>query len=140
MILKVIILDDDPIVVMIHKTYLKKCDISTDTVSFSNGELALGYIKDNSQNGIQFLVLLDINMPVMDGFEFLQEYNSIDFKNKREVIIAILTTSEHAGDKIRIEKLGIKCFLNKPLTEEKLRNFIITYSHHKDKSIKPIIA
>src|SRR5688572_25251165 len=71
------------------------------------------------------LILLDINMPVMDGFEFINAFNAIDFKNKDQVKIAILTTSSHSIDKERIAKLGVKCFVNKPLTEDKVNNFLM---------------
>lgn len=70
------------------------------------------------------LVLLDVNMPVMNGFEFLEAYDHLDITPKEHIIIIMLTTSLHPRDVERVQQLGIAGFMNKPLTKEKINDIL----------------
>jgi CheY-like chemotaxis protein len=65
-------------------------------------------------------------MPVMDGFEFLEEYFELDFTGKPPVVV-MLTTSLNVSDIKRVEALGVADYLNKPLLEEALKKIIAKY-------------
>jgi CheY-like chemotaxis protein len=123
----ILIVDDDAITNFINKRLLEKMKIADEVKVVTNGAEGVRCLNDHcfESNLSPELILLDINMPVMDGFEFLRAFHSLDFKNKDEVQIAVLTTSSHLKDKEKIEQLGIKCFVNKPLTEEKVKNFLL---------------
>lgn len=116
--LKVLIIDDDPIVVFLHKKIVQKCELSAEPLSFLNGKQCLGFFQGEAKETENHLLLLDINMPVMDGWEFLEAIRQTTFGDK---ILVVLTTSsvdsndrKRAGDYAQIFE-----FLEKPLTMEK---------------------
>ena len=71
---------------------------------------------------------LDINMPVMNGFEFMESFNETDIVNKENIKIVVLTSSGNEQDLLRMSKLGIKHYLTKPLTEEKVKKLISEFN------------
>jgi CheY-like chemotaxis protein len=67
------------------------------------------------------VIFIDINMPLMDGFQFIEEYQKLVGSVKKPVKLAILTSSINPEDKVRTKTLGTEIgFINKPLTDEAL--------------------
>jgi CheY-like chemotaxis protein len=130
----ILLVDDDPITNFINLSLIKKMKITDEVKVVTNGEEGLKCLDDHcfKDSLSPELILLDINMPVMDGFEFLTSYNSINFKNKDNVVIAILTSSSHPRDMERMKDLGINFFITKPLTEEKIKAFIWESLHQPE--------
>jgi CheY-like chemotaxis protein len=122
----VLIVDDDSISNFINVRLFKNLNIGDEISIATNGKDALKRLEEQSLKTTLSpdLILLDINMPVMDGFEFLKKFHSINFSNKDKVTIAILTTSSHQKDKIKMEELGVKHYLSKPLNEESILNLL----------------
>jgi CheY-like chemotaxis protein len=124
-----LLIDDDNIANYLSKSLIKKLNICTYIEVVTNGNQALSYIVDNcmgeGKNICPQLILLDINMPGMDGFEFLNAYQELSFENKEKVIIVMLTTSTSQRDIDKLEKYtNVVNFISKPLTEEKLKQII----------------
>src|SRR5699024_2792735 len=94
-------------------------NIASEIIELKNGEEAMRYFKtfEHSSNE-KLLILLDLNMPVMDGFSFLKQFYqlspSFDFQ------MVILTSSDNQRDKNKLEPYKIKHFIAKPITIEKL--------------------
>lgn len=127
-----LLIDDDNIANYLSRSLIKKLNICTTVEVVNNGNQALNYITDNCQkegkNICPQLILLDINMPGMDGFEFLNAYQDLEFENKEKVIIVMLTTSTSQKDIERLENYtNVVSFISKPLTEEKLRPVLNRY-------------
>ncbi|MBX9853506.1 MAG: response regulator [Cytophagaceae bacterium] len=120
----VLLVDDDGVTNFINHRLIKKLNLTDCIQSAINGNEALRYIKDfiskNDQNCPE-LILLDINMPVLDGFEFLDEFQKLNINNRDRVKIIMLTTSTHQKDVLKIAKDTKIGYINKPLTEEKLK-------------------
>ena len=119
----VLLVDDDGVTNFINHRLIKKLNLTTCIQSSMNGNEALRYIKDFSSQNDQHcpeLILLDINMPVLDGFEFLEEFEKLELKNRDKVKIIVLTTSTHQKDVMKIARDAKIGYINKPLTEEKL--------------------
>ncbi len=100
MSLKVLIVDDDPVITLMHKRILAKSNISLDPLAFSDGKAAYEYIA-NDKEGNFFLVLLDINMPVMNGWEFLNSLQDIPNDNRFYVMMVSSSVSQPDKEKAK---------------------------------------
>lgn len=123
----ILLVDDDHVTQFINRALIKKLKLCQDVKLAMNGEEAIHYLKLNCQqdHNCPDLILLDLNMPVMDGFEFLHEYENFFSEDKRKPKIVVLTTSSSPNDIKRIFKFSsVSDYLTKPLTEEKLGSII----------------
>ena len=123
----ILLIDDDKINNFLNEKLLKKVG-SFDNISiFLDGESALHFLQKEAANGNNSpeLIFVDINMPIMNGIEFLENYHHIEFKNKEKVTLIGLTTSLRPSDIERLQELKCKHILNKPLTKNSL-NILIT--------------
>jgi CheY-like chemotaxis protein len=126
----ILLVDDDTINNFINEKLLKKLDVSNKTSVVINGEEAINFLKEvceKDSTQCPELILLDINMPVMDGFEFLERYKDLNIPNKSSIIIVMLTTSTNPNDTERLNKTGVAGYINKPLTEQKLKEVMDKY-------------
>jgi CheY-like chemotaxis protein len=116
------LIEDDTVVAMLSKRLLEKFLITNGIYIVPNGEEALKFIVnyDPDFNTCPELIFLDIDMPVMDGFSFLESFEELIFLNKDRVQIVMLTNSSRPEDVQRCKEFGVRFFLNKPLTEEKI--------------------
>jgi CheY-like chemotaxis protein len=122
----VLLIDDDSINNFINARLIRKCNISEDVLVMGNGKEAIVFLKEclEMDQACPELILLDINMPVMDGFEFLAAFKNLNFINKSDVVIVMLTTSSNPKDIERLNESNISGFLNKPLTEAMVRGLM----------------
>jgi response regulator of citrate/malate metabolism len=120
----ILLIDDDSITNFINERLIKKLNVTNEVKITMNGEEGIHYIQNLCNKGelCPELILLDINMPVMNGFEFIRAFENLNIPNKDKVKIIILTTSKNAKDVDLLKSLGNFEFINKPLTEEKLFN------------------
>lgn len=118
---KILLVDDDEANHYIAKIILKKLAIEADILPAWNGQEALDIVKAVSQHGQELeLILLDINMPVMDGFEFLEEIQKSADLDTTSLKIVLLSSSTHQLDIARTRKYPVMDYIQKPLTMEKL--------------------
>jgi CheY-like chemotaxis protein len=126
---RVLLIDDDDVNNFINARLLRKLSITEDIKISSNGEEGLRYLQELSSCSENFpdLILLDINMPVMDGFEFLERFSTLHFDGKRPTVI-MLTTSSNEKDLHQLYQYPeVAGYLNKPLNEAK---FISIFQKH----------
>lgn len=117
--LEVIIIDDDEIVVLIQKKMIVKSSFHNNPLSFKNGKLGLDYILSNTEKDTTYFILLDINMPVMNGWEFLDAINQSTIAN--QVLIAVVTSSTNESDKQKaFEYKQVIRYIEKPVNIQKL--------------------
>lgn len=123
----ILLIDDDRINNFLNERLLRKLEISKAVKTALNGEEGLKYIDLHcaiTQGCCPDLVLLDIKMPVMDGFEFIRNFQKLNFYKKDKMTVAVLTTSRNEKDIEALRDLGPYKFLNKPLTEEKIQKVL----------------
>ena len=110
--LQILLIEDDKIDVKTIKRAFKELKITNPVEVCENGLEGLEYL-NNSSNMIPGIILLDINMPKMNGLEFLKERQ----KNEKLKLIpvVVLTTSKAEQDKIESFKLGVAGYMIKPV-------------------------
>jgi CheY-like chemotaxis protein len=126
----VLLVDDDPTTNYLHRLLLTRMNVTTTLLEALNGEQALVLLHDHCYRitpDCPALILLDLKMPVMNGFEFMAAYQAEDFPQKESIIIVMLTTSQHPQDVERAQQLRVAAFLNKPLTSEKVEGILHDY-------------
>ncbi|MFL5730292.1 MAG: response regulator [Cytophagaceae bacterium] len=125
----VLLVEDDPITNYINRRLINKAGVAADVQIALNGEDALALIEERIRNNKSCpdLIFLDINMPVMDGFEFLERFRRLDFPNKEKVVIVMLTTSTHIKDMDKLGSFGNSEIISKPLNLEKLSRVTSKY-------------
>ncbi|SHH00053.1 response regulator [Flagellimonas flava] len=116
----IFIIDDDPITVFGIKKMLKTITTCRDITAFENGKLALEGIQNRLTEDVEVpeVIFLDINMPIMDGWEFLEELVSLNIKKR--MIINVITSSIDPKDYRKWNEFRLRCihylnFKNKPL-------------------------
>ena len=85
-----------------------------------NGALGLGLALAEGPD----LILCDLQMPVMNGYEFIEAFALMDLPDKSAITIVVLTSSADPNDLARAKELGIKYYFNKPLTREEIKKMI----------------
>ncbi len=108
----ILLVEDDQVDVMTVKRALKEIHVTNSVVNLENGEEALKYLRDPKSER-PCIILLDINMPIMNGIEFLQVVKH-DAKLKR-IPVVVLTTSEEQQDKVNSFDLGVAGYMAKPV-------------------------
>lgn len=115
------LVDDDEITNHINKLLIEDLDLAHHIAVAYNGQEALEIIQGQMIKDQQpLLILLDINMPVMDGFEFLAELENMKNLDRENIYVVILTSSNNQKDLDRTKRHKIHGYLDKPLTEEKV--------------------
>jgi CheY-like chemotaxis protein len=126
----VLLVDDDEATNFIHSLVIKKMDCARKIVSRENGLKALEYIK-NSDMGDDYrpdLILLDIHMPEMNGWEFLEAYNALDKNKRAKAVIVMLTAPLGPNQTEKAKKIpDISGFIQKPLTTESMEGLLKQY-------------
>jgi len=122
----ILLIDDDDDDNYFHQIIIRDMNITDDVKLVTNGLEALDFLK-NVETPPE-LIFLDINMPKMNGWEFLEEYNKLPADHKANTIIAMFSTSQNTDDKKKAEQFSnVKCFQSKPLTEKILEGIIDDY-------------
>lgn len=120
------IIDDDPIFVFGTKKIMKLANFCNSFMVFHNGEEAINHLKpiiESNQDHLPDVILLDLNMPVMDGWEFLDQF--IKIPSKKEITIYIVTSSIDPQDMEKAKDYDkISNYLIKPISSEKLQEIV----------------
>jgi CheY-like chemotaxis protein len=108
----ILLVEDDQVDTMTVMRALKEIHVTNPLVHLENGEDAVNYLSD-SQKEKPCIILLDLNMPIMNGIEFLQVVKN-DSK-VRCIPVVVLTTSEEQQDKVSSFNLGVAGYMAKPV-------------------------
>jgi CheY-like chemotaxis protein len=116
----VLVVEDDKTSAFLLKLMLLESDLVGSIAITSNGQEALDYLSRLKVSGGKYpeIIFLDINMPVMDGFDFLEASKHIGFRENEKVKVIILTSSVHEQDIRKAKAFGVTNYLVKPISEE----------------------
>ena len=120
------IIDDDNIFVFVLKKILEKNENFDQVLDFKNGEEVLNILSDKN-NVFPNVILLDINMPVIDGWQFLEEIEKLP--NKEKLNVFIMSSSIDTNDIEKSKSFStVKDFISKPINNDKLNKLIESIS------------
>lgn len=119
----ILLIDDDDATNFINKLIIDQANLANEISICKNGQAGLDFIKKNhNEEDLPDLILLDINMPVMNGWEFVEEFQKIAKLLGKNISLVILTTSQNPDEKVRSKTFEIiDDFLIKPLSAESLK-------------------
>jgi CheY-like chemotaxis protein len=124
----VLLVDDDSTTNFLNKLLLTRMAVAEQVLVAENGEQALRTLVQTctgaEQEACPQLILLDMNMPVLNGLAFLEAYVHLPLAQQQAIVIVMLTTSLHPVDLARAQELPIAGFLNKPLTQAKVATLL----------------
>jgi CheY-like chemotaxis protein len=123
----VALIDDDEIVRFMESKVIESTNLVNRIKTFSNGEEAINFLKSNSKNPdlLPEIILLDLNMPIMDGFGFLEKYIILEPKLGKKITIYVVSSSISPADIERINQISeVSDFIIKPITKEKFEKIV----------------
>jgi response regulator of citrate/malate metabolism len=124
------IIDDDPMASFYIKRLAELGELASIITIYDKAQWAIDYLLHHKKS-VQHLpdvILLDIYMPELDGWGFLQEFQNIKAQLTKSIDIFIISSSGHPKDKNRAQAIPeVKAYLQKPLTKDQLREQIIKY-------------
>ncbi len=135
----ILLIDDEEINNYLNTILIEKTDIDVHVEVALNGKEGIEYLTSTGKysNNKTFpqpgLILLDINMPRMNGWEFLEEYDKLEEGQKGKIVVAMLTSSNNPDDLKRANsKKNLVGFLSKPLSIETMEEVIYKYFPEED--------
>ena len=127
----ILLIDDDETTNYVNKRLLTRLNVAREILIMKNGQEAIQYLQDAAAgNGTKNpdLIFLDIKMPVMDGFSFLEAYEENNLGSSNQVIILMLTSSASFYDLERLKNYNkVKRHISKALTDADVREILQEY-------------
>lgn len=126
----ILLVDDDPITCYLNSKVIEGLGYTGPIAEVCSGKAALDYLKKTRSLEVHkarsTLILLDINMPDMNGFEFLQELAVLEAINREKLYVAILSSSSNSKDLEEASKHMLAGYLEKPLNNEQFQALVST--------------
>lgn len=122
----ILLIDDDEPTNFLNRLTLEQAGCARQIQVAQSGQEALEYLRDGAPR--PDLIFLDINMPAMDGWEFLERYRGLPFSRKADIVLIMLTTSLNPDDEKRTRAIPeVSGFEHKPLSHEQLHVLLNRY-------------
>jgi len=122
---RILLIDDDEITNFLNYELIADLQLASFVETMVDARQALQLIEEQCpQHQCPDLILLDLKMPIFDGFDFLKGFQTLPLDKVQKTKIVVLTTSSNPRDTQRLQELGIDRLVNKPLTKEKMLELI----------------
>lgn len=127
----IMLIDDTPEDIYINNRIIEKYGNGNSVIKFSMGTEAMEFLKTNKDHpdAIPDIILIDIHMPQMNAFEFLDEYDQLPLELKMKSKVFVLSSTFNAADIQKMKaNLHVKHFFEKPLTKESLNEIFTLFN------------
>ncbi|MEO6306212.1 MAG: response regulator [Bacteroidia bacterium] len=120
-----ILIDDDPTNILIGETTIWRLVNDAKVISFTKAVEGLAYIKQHYplKENEQTILLLDLEMPIMTGYEFINEFMKLDESIRKQIKIIVVSAAIN-GPNIQFSSNCVSRFISKPLLEEHVRSMV----------------
>ena len=124
--MRFIIVDNDPVNNLLCGLAIKDAVVDADILDFTDPLKAFDYMSaENENDNSMNILLLDINMPIWSGWDFVDHFDKLSEKIKKHFKIYMLSSSIDNNDKLRAaENKNVANYIEKPLTEEKVSSLL----------------
>ena len=126
----ILFIDDDESTNFLHQHFVEQAQLAEKIVTKENGKEAIDFLAATVEGGYPKpdLIFLDINMPIMDGWDFLKNYKELPLDAKGKIVLLMLTTSLNPADQLRAEQENtVNGFKTKPLDSDLLKEIMEEY-------------
>ncbi len=124
----VVLIEDDQAMNYYHQRLFVKQDFADEVLSYHSAKEALNGIKSLQQVTLLY-IFLDLNMPQMDGWHFIEELEKLKFDSNTQIKLFVLSSSVNPNDMIKAKQNSVVTdYLSKPLSIETITNIITTNS------------
>jgi CheY-like chemotaxis protein len=126
----IVLIEDNETTSFLNNRLLSRLGVARQVSSFSKAEEALNFLWGGEQArpadapAAPDLIFVDLKMPGMSGFDFLERYSQLPADTQGRTVVAVLTTSMHGADTARVAQYPNVEYLTKPLTEEKMQRLL----------------
>lgn len=123
--INLLVIDDDDINIFIISKIVEKTGYDVEICAKHNGQLAIDYIKELVSNNkpLPQLVLIDINMPILNGWEFIEAYEALGLEVNNDMYMLSSSVYENDIEKAKSYK-SVKGFISKPLSIDRLKELL----------------
>lgn len=113
---RILIIDDDKLLNKINEKVLVAAGVVNELHIVLNGKQAMEYLENRLEKNYPLpeIIVLDLHMPVMDGFAFIDAFNNLSFPGKSKIELVVFTSSSSIKDKQKALAAGVRHYLNKP--------------------------
>lgn len=122
----IVLVDDNETTSFLNNRLLGRLAVANQVSTFARADEAFEQLwgEQAAAGALPDLVFVDLKMPGVSGFEFLELYNALPQPVQQQTVMAVLTTSMHGADTARVAQYPNVEYLTKPLTEEKMRKLL----------------
>ncbi|QKG51552.1 MULTISPECIES: response regulator [Hymenobacter] len=121
----IVLIEDNETTSFLNNRLLSRLGVARQVSSFTKADEASHFLWGDKHPEITpDLVFVDLKMPGMSGFDFLERYSQLPAETQERTVVAVLTTSMHAADTARVAQYPNVEYLTKPLTEEKMQRLL----------------
>jgi CheY-like chemotaxis protein len=122
----ILLVDDDQICNFLTQQILLRLEVANEIYTALNGREALKLLTPSDGNAtiIPDLILLDLNMPIMDGFAFLDKFKDLQIPGKENISIVIVSSSQNSNDVKKAMDKGVDHYLTKPISIVELKSIL----------------